>query len=98
MTARRADHATVELLYAFTGSTQTDQYDPDDHATWTVRGRLMLPEEVELVLRATVADFDALDALLAVDRALLAVTRADVADRLRAVGLHELAGQLPELQ
>lgn len=98
MTDRRADFATVDLLHACTSSEQQDSYRPDDPRTWQARGQLLTPEQVERVRRSTAPDWDALDALLAVDRALLAMERADVADRLRASGLHDVAQQLPELQ
>ena len=98
MTARRADFDTVDLLYACTSSEQQDSYRPDDPRTWQARGQLLTPQQVERVWRATAPDWDALDALMAVDRAMLAVERADIADRLRAAGLHDLARGLPELR
>lgn len=61
-------------------------------------GQQLTPEQTERVQRCTAQDFDALDALLDVQRSLLDVEREELADRLRAHGLHDLARQLPELK
>lgn len=83
----RCNPDTVDVLYKALSSPQPASWDASDPRTWRCADRALSPAQVALVQRATHADFDALDVLLAVDRHLLTLRRDAAHDRLRSLGL-----------
>lgn len=92
------DLDAVDLLYRTTTTPQPPNSTDDDPASWWADDEPLTAEQVEQVRACTAAEWDALDVLLAADTELLAYRRAELCDRLRALGLHDIAERLPRVE